>query len=316
MLSGLRRRCEFDAEQGSGRVSISTETSGSGVPSIDWPTARSFISGFLLRRLAQPEPLTMERHPLRGGVLLTDVESFTAQVERLVRQGPEGLEQVISDFNRYFCMVGDSVRQYGGDVLEMFGDSFLCFWPAEDEQELGDATALAGQAALAILEAIGKSNPTTWLTRIGTAAGQVELGIIGGVGARWQVTPRGPALVDVVACERVAAAGTVLLSPQAAALLKGRATLRDTSDGRAELEQVLESATPPARAEPGPRDIPPERLDPMIPAPVRRWGLADHAWLADFRRVNVVIAHLGPPDDGACSAWSGSTRRFAASRKL
>lgn len=255
------------------------------------------MSGFLLRRLACPEPLTVERHALWGAVLLSDVEAFMAQVERLVRQGPAGLDQVISGFNRYFCMVCDAVKQNGGDVLETTGDSFLCFWPAEDEGGLADATALAGQAALAIQESIGEPHSSAWMTRIGIAAGQVDLGIIGGIRARWQVTPRGPAAADVVGCERAAAAGTIVLSPQAAALLEGRAAVRGRLDGRAELEQVLEPATPSGRAEPGPQDIPPDRLDPMIPAPVRRWGSADHAWLADFRRVNVVMAHLGRPDD-------------------
>lgn len=148
-----------------GRVSISTQTSSPSMPTIDWPTACSFISGFLLRRLARPEPLTVERHSLWGAVLLSDVESFMAQIEGLIRQGPKSLEQVISSFNRYFCIVGDAVKQYGGDVLKMTGDSFLCFWPAEGERELAAATALAGQAALAILEAIREPNPTTWLTR-------------------------------------------------------------------------------------------------------------------------------------------------------
>jgi class 3 adenylate cyclase/tetratricopeptide (TPR) repeat protein len=278
-------------------VSISTQTSSRIAPSIDWPTARSFMSGFLLRRLAQPEPLTVESHPQWGAILLSDVESFTTQVERLVRQGPQGLERVISGFNRYFCMVGDAVRQYGGDILETTGDSFLCFWAAENEQELAHATALAGQAALAILDTTRETNPNTWLTRIGVAAGPVDLGIIGGVRARWQVTPGGPTVADVVRCERAAAGGTVLLSSQAAALLKGRAALREAPDGRAQLERVLEPTTPPERTEPGPQDIAPERLDPMIPAPVRLWGGADHAWLADLRRVHVVMAYLGPLDD-------------------
>jgi class 3 adenylate cyclase/tetratricopeptide (TPR) repeat protein len=278
-------------------LSISTETSGH-TPSIDWSTARSFMSGFVLRRLAQPEPLTLERHSLRGAVLLSDVASFTAQVERLARQGPEGLEQVISGFNRYFCIVGDAVKQYGGDVLDTTGDSFVCLWPAEDERELAEATALAGQAALAILHAVEEPNPASWRTRIGIGAGQLDLGIVGGIRARWYVTPLGPAIADVVECERAATAGTVLLSRQAAALLKGRAILRDAPDGRAELERVLEPATPPPRADPRPQDIPHERLDPMIPAPVRAWGGADHAWLADFRRVNVVMATLGPAVEG------------------
>jgi class 3 adenylate cyclase/tetratricopeptide (TPR) repeat protein len=281
-----------------GPVSISTETTSRTTSTIDWPTARSFLSGFLLRRMARPEPLEVERHSLRGAVLLSDVESFTGQVERLVAQGPDGFEQVVSGFNRYFCTVGDVLRQHGGDVLQTTGDSFLCLWPAEDAGELVEATAVAAQAALAILEATRHSGPTSWLTRIGIAAGELELGIVGGLRARWQVTPGGPAVADVVKCERSATAGTALLSPEAAALLEGRAALRTAPGGRAELERVLEPASAPASADPRPQDIPYERLDPMIPAPVRRWGGADHSWLADFRRVNVVMAYLGPPEEG------------------
>ncbi len=138
-------------------MSISTESSSRTAPAIDWPTARSFVSGFLLRRMARPEPLGVERHALNGALLVSDVESFTAQVERLVSTGPEGLEQVISSFNRYFCAVADTVAQFGEDILDTTGDSFLCFWAAEDDREL--------------------------------AAGPVEVGIVGGVRSRWHVTP-------------------------------------------------------------------------------------------------------------------------------
>jgi class 3 adenylate cyclase/tetratricopeptide (TPR) repeat protein len=279
-------------------VSISTERSSRTTPAIDWPTARSFVSAFLLRRLARPEPLGVERHALNGALLVSDVESFTAQVERFVSAGPEGLERVISSFNRYFCAVADTVAQFGGDILDTTGDSFVCFWAAEDDRDLADATALAAQAGLAILKATGDpSNPTIWPTRIGLAAGPVEVGIVGGVQSRWHVTPRGQAAADVVACERDATAGSVLVSADAAALIKGRALLRDTPDGRAELRRVLEPAQPSVNANPASHEVPPERLDPMIPAPVRQWGGADHAWLADFRRVNIVMAHLGRADD-------------------
>ena len=232
-------------------MSISTESSSRTAPAIDWPTARSFVSGFLLRRLARPEPLGVERHALNGALLLSDVESFTAQVERLVSTGPEGLEQVISSFNRYFCAVADTVAQFGGDILDTTGDSFLCFWAAEDERELADATALAAEAALAVLHTTeDPSNTTIWPTRIGLAAGPVEVGIVGGVRSRWHVTPRGQAAADVVGCERDAAAGTVLVSADAAALLKHRALLRDTPDGRAELQRVLDPAQPPCPRKP------------------------------------------------------------------
>ena len=136
--------------------------------------------------MARPEPLGVERHALNGALLVSDVESFTAQVERLVSTGPEGLEQVISSFNRYFCAVADTVAQFGEDILDTTGDSFLCFWAAEDDRELADATALAAQVALAVLQTTGDpSNPTIWPTRIGLAAersrsGSSEASALGG----------------------------------------------------------------------------------------------------------------------------------------
>ena len=172
-------------------MSISTESSSRTAPAIDWPTARSFVSGFLLRRMARPEPLGVERHALNGALLVRDVESFTARVERLVSTGPKGLEQVISGFNGYFCAVADTVAQFGEDILDTTGDSCLCFWAAEDDRELADATALAAQVALAVLQTTG---------------------------------------------------GSVLVSADAAALVKHRALLRDTPEGRAELQRVLEPA--------------------------------------------------------------------------
>jgi class 3 adenylate cyclase/tetratricopeptide (TPR) repeat protein len=280
-------------------LSISTGTAPPTRP-VEWATAQSFIPAFLLRRLAQPEPLDVEHRSVLGAVLLTDVEAFTAQVERLVRQGPEGLDLVISGFNRYFCAVADAVHAHGGDILSNAGDSFFCWWPAESEQDLAGATALAGQAALAIQSAVTQQAPDSWPTRIGIAAGRIDLGIVGGLHGRWQLAPSGPAVAAVVACERLAESGTVLLAPEAAEALRDHAVLRDAPEHRAELKQ-LEITPNPTTSQPKPTadQLPRERLDPMVPAPVRRWGGADHAWLADFRRVNVVMAQLGSAQDSS-----------------
>jgi hypothetical protein len=112
-----------DRKEAQGRVSISTETSSRLPPSVDWTVARSLVSGFLMRRLEEPEPLALERHSRWGAVLLSDVDSFTAAVERLAV-----------------------------------------------ERGMQEAVALAGEAALAILEATREIGPLRWLTRIATAA--------------------------------------------------------------------------------------------------------------------------------------------------
>ena len=174
---------------------------------------------FLLERLAAGPIDTAERHPVLGAWLLSDIAAFTAHVEDLAGRGTDGLEQVIDDFNRYFASVTSVVHRYGGDILTIAGDSFLCCWLTKDEGGIPAATVRAARAALSLQEAV--THPRVALpTRVGLAAGKATIGLVGGVRGRWELIPSGPAVADVLACEKDGPAGSVLVS---AAALERRA---------------------------------------------------------------------------------------------
>ena len=259
---------------------------------------------FLLERLAAGPIDTPERHPVLGAWLLSDIAAFTAHVEELAGRGTDGLEQVIEDFNRYFASVTSVVHRYGGDILTIAGDSFLCCWLTEDEGGIPAATVRAARAALSLQEAV--THPRVALpTRVGLAAGKATIGLVGGVRGRWELIPSGPAVADVLACEKDGPAGSVLVSAGALDALGATARCEPETDGRARLVSL--QGTGGAIAEGLLADVPvidPARLTPFVPAPVLRWGAADEAWLADFRHVTGVMTALAGPDEPSESEFA------------
>src|SRR5436309_2163356 len=122
-------------------------------------TAQSFVPRLLLRRLAAAPLIEPELRHVQGALLLSDIESFTAHIERLAQRGPQGLEEVISGFQRYFATVAAAVATHGGDILTVAGDSLLCWWPVEREQDLRQAASQAARAALAVQQGLASSDP-------------------------------------------------------------------------------------------------------------------------------------------------------------
>lgn len=277
-------------------MAISTGQIRQSQGTVDEQTARSFVPRFLLRRLAEGPIQGPERHQVRGALLLSDIEAFTAHVERLVQRGSDGLEEVITGFNRYFSALVTAVHRHHGDILTIAGDSFLCWWPADADGNVSRATAQAARAAMAVHEALAEdSSPLP--TRIGIAAGDATIGIVGGVGGRWELLPTGPAVADVVMCERDARPGVTLLSAEATRALGSAASVSPRGEEQADLISVGGAATewgysPPEDSAPSARR---EQIEGLVPAPVLRWGAADQNWLADFRHVTALMIRLSGP---------------------
>ncbi len=258
--------------------------------------ARSYISAFLRRRLASGDPLIdTESVTVQGALLLSDIEAWTVRVEQLRSLGSEGLDELARSLNAYFAEIAETVYAHGGDILTIAGDAFLCLWPTDDEDGLADAVhravaaGLAFQAASPALSALGG---TEVRTRIGVAAGELRIALVGGVNGRWELLPAGPAFDDVIATEVAAPAGSVALRRSTWELVADRAA--GASLPGTDLVRVTRLETPVA---PGPPDPPPaiaaEAIAPFVPAPVRAWT-ADSGteWLAELRHVTVVMARL------------------------
>jgi len=112
-----------------------------------------------------------------GICLVTDAEHYTSLSETM---GPKKLG---SFMNRYYETVFDPVRQHGGVVSNVIGDSMLAIWvAAQPDPALKDQSCLA---ALDIARAMRRFNPsadsTQLPTRIGLHAGHILMGNIGAI---------------------------------------------------------------------------------------------------------------------------------------
>jgi len=113
-----------------------------------------------------------------GACLISDAENYTTLSERLV---PEELSRVMKD---YYGILFGQVKEHGGTVTNMIGDSMFALWPSTEPNR--QLKAKACQAALGILEVLqdfNERNPEQALpTRIGLHSGYLLMGHIGAAG--------------------------------------------------------------------------------------------------------------------------------------
>ena len=120
-----------------------------------------------------------------GVCLFTDITGYTSVSENL---GPRELSELM---HRYFEAVFEPIKQNGGLITDLKGDSILAIWKAPRPD-----TALCQQActaALGIAHAVSQFNKTSGSklpTRIGLHAGQMFLGNIG-AGDHYEYGPTG-----------------------------------------------------------------------------------------------------------------------------
>src|SRR5262249_6364832 len=175
-----------------------------------------YLPRTLLRRLAASDPLDHpEARSTAGAVLLSDIEGFTALVERYSSAGRQGLEELTWLLNQYIADVVGAVEALGGDVLSIAGDAFLCHWPASSPDTVRDAVLLAARAGVGIQRALHERQRKQLATRIGVGVGELVVGYAGGIEGRWEVVVSGDALTDVTTVEKAATPGSVLISAKA-----------------------------------------------------------------------------------------------------
>ena len=100
--------------------------------SIDTRSLHCYVSRLLRERLARDVTRTVPAaDDVPVAVLLSDLQGFTALVERFSREGRAGLEELTWALNSFFADLADIVDSRGGDVVSIAGDAFLCVWAAE-----------------------------------------------------------------------------------------------------------------------------------------------------------------------------------------
>ena len=290
------------------------------------PTLASYLPHCLLERLAR-RPAMAGPELTRGPavVMLSDIQGFTSLVEGYSRAGRDGLEALTGVLNQYFIELCDEVLAHGGDVLCIAGDAFLCTWPVDTAAAPADADAApdaaddapeAATAAAAALDATllravhaaqcvqtrlhdrDAGRGYRFRTRIGIAAGTLDVALVGGVGGRWEVIASGPAMDAAAAAECICPPGGVTAAAESWARLKGRCSGDALADGMVALHALPRSlqGAPQRRTVAGLADMEAAELAPLlrphVPPAVLARETGSEAWLAEFRPLTVLLADL------------------------
>lgn len=262
--------------------------------SIASPSLQSYLSCHLQERLARTAAQSAAQwEDVAVAVLLSDMKGFTAIVEKFSKSGRAGLEELTWALNRDFAELADVVDEFGGDVVSVAGDAFLCVWSATSPEELPNAVALATNAGLAIQSRLGARSADdefAFATRIGIGAGIATLATVGGTHGRWELLVSGAALRDAVRAEHAAQSGQVSVAPSAWSLISARADGVRITDGNVAVTSAPSIAPATAMVR---NAISPDLLRAHVPAAVLdRLQMPSTEWLAESRPVTVMFAAM------------------------
>ncbi|MBM3274224.1 MAG: adenylate/guanylate cyclase domain-containing protein, partial [Candidatus Sericytochromatia bacterium] len=216
-------------------------------------TVAAYVPGLAIRRrVSDPAPIKApEKEEFQAAVLLADVSGFTRLTETLAQRGPEGAEEMTRALNAYFGQLIEIIHAHGGDVAKFAGDAMLVVWPDVAQAGTpGELTCRAAQCALALQREVGVSEtipgaPLSLHCAIG--AGEMAMAHIGGVYGRWEFVVTGTALVSMGGAAHLSKTGEVVLTPDAWALLRDRATGDELEEGCVRLTDV-QTGFPPRPA--------------------------------------------------------------------
>ena len=131
-----------------------------------------YLSPDFVAELAEhPERLKLGGEIREMSILFSDVRGFTAISERL-KERPEELTSLI---NRLLTPLSGVVLSHGGTIDKYMGDCIMAFWNAPLDDP--DHAAHACEAALGMLEALGRLNARQAESDAGWQALQIGVGI-------------------------------------------------------------------------------------------------------------------------------------------
>jgi class 3 adenylate cyclase/tetratricopeptide (TPR) repeat protein len=200
-----------------------------------------YVPRVLLRHLVETPDARLRT--LDATVVLADISGSTRLSERLARIGREGAEELVETMGSCFGSLLAVAYEHGGDLLKFGGDALLVLFEGE------------GHAARACSSAIGMRRRLREVGRLVTSAGKVTLRMSQGVhsgefhlflvgASHRELLIVGQAASTVVAMEKAADAGEVLISATTAARLPDRCTRQRKGPG------LLLAAAPPTGRSP------------------------------------------------------------------
>ena len=231
---------------------------------------------------------------LPAALVFADISGFTALTERLVREGPEGVERMGRILNRFFDGLVSLVEAGGGEVVTFAGDGLVAMWPADDGDLAAAATRATASslAAQGLLEDFPAAPGTVLRMKVGLGVGAVTAARVGGEEQRWEAVLSGQPLVQVALAERAAGPGQVVASAEVWALLADRALGESAGNGFMRLTSLVKQP-PPLPLPPLPMSAADLNAEDYVPRVVRgRVRDGQSEWLAELRQVSVMFVQL------------------------
>jgi class 3 adenylate cyclase/tetratricopeptide (TPR) repeat protein len=201
----------------------------------------AYVPPVLLRQLADGPPAPVRTQD--ATVLFADITGFTKLSERLARRGREGAEELTQAIDTTFGALLDVADRNGGDLLKHSGDALLLLFEGDGHVARACDSASGMRRALREVGRLRTSaGPATLRMSQGIHSGEFHLFLVGESHRELLLTGQGA--TAVVAMEKAAGAGDILLSPATAKRLPAE------SLGAAKGSGILLAATPAVEAAP------------------------------------------------------------------
>lgn len=273
----------------------------------------SFLPKSLRQRYTSPTDLSSTAPYSDAALLWCDIANFTPLANRLVRSGPQGVEQLVTVLDQHFNPLLELVVAYGGEPLTFVGDALLAAWFCSADK-LDGAVARAARCAELIrvnCRVLDDRNEPLEL-HLHVAAGTCQIIEVGDVNVHRLFVPIGTALHDLAIAASIRDCNHVVLSSAAsAALAQGEmpddaAIIPFPIDAKGAMRwvQLKPALLPISLSAPVQSTVLEpyalEALNQFLPLPVRNQLAANLLdWLAELRWVTIVFTKLTGPNPSA-----------------
>src|SRR3954468_9495052 len=201
----------------------------------------AYVPPVLLRQLAEGHAAPVQTRD--ATVLFADIAGFTKLSERLARRGREGAEELTQTIDIAFGALLDVADRNGGDLLKHGGDALLLLFEGEGHVARACDSASGMRRALREIGQLRTSaGPATLRMSQGIHSGEFHLFLVGE--SHRELLLAGPGATAVVAMEKAAGAGEILLRPATAKRLPAQ------SLGAARGPGILLASAPAVEAAP------------------------------------------------------------------
>ena len=161
-----------------------------------------------------------------GTMVFADIAGFTALSERLAAHGRIGAEELVETLSRVFGAMLTTAAERGGQLLKFGGDALLFLFTSDDHATQACSAAVEMRSQLRrssdVVTSVGR---LTLSISIGVHSDNFDLFLVGG--SHRELVLLGPGVSEVVACEKSASGGEIVVSAATAERLPAESVRSD-----------------------------------------------------------------------------------------